>query len=124
VDAAGIEAQAANARSAGMDWACFAGLSHGELIDGQGRKLLGTCQWRGRWGVVLSGGLLLGSTPWEDLEFIHYGVRPERSGMRNLASGGIGGPLDGETLRREIERSLTNGWMGGLNKSGSLAGTR
>jgi lipoate-protein ligase A len=77
------------ARAAGLDWVCFAGLSHGELLDGEGRKLLGLAQRRGRWGILLSSGLLLGETPWEILEFVRHGQRPARSRMRELASPGL-----------------------------------
>lgn len=88
-DATSIAAHNAAAREAGLDWACFAGLSHGELLDAQGRKLLGLAQRRGRWGILLSSGLLLAQTPWEILEFVRHGQRPERSAMHRLASPGL-----------------------------------
>lgn len=62
-----------------LDWVCFAGISHGELLDAQGRKVLGLAQSRGRWGALLSAGLLIGPTPWEQLEYIHTGQRPDAS---------------------------------------------
>jgi len=88
-DAASIAAHDAAARAAGLDWVCFAGLSHGELLDAQRRKLLGLAQRRGRWGILLSTGLLIGETPWEILEFVRHGQRPERSVMHRLASPGV-----------------------------------
>jgi lipoate-protein ligase A len=88
-DETSIAAHDAAARAAGLDWACFAGLSHGELLDTQGRKLLGLAQRRGRWGILLSSGLLLAQTPWEILEFVRHGQRPERSAMHRLASPGL-----------------------------------
>lgn len=46
-----------------LKWACFAGLSHGELtIDGA--KILGLAQARKRNGVLLSSGVLLTEPPW------------------------------------------------------------
>jgi lipoate-protein ligase A len=88
-DAVSIAEYNKAARAARLDGACFAGLSHGELLDGQGRKLLGLAQRRGRWGILLSSGLLLAETPWEILEFVRHGQRPERSGMHQLASAGL-----------------------------------
>ena len=88
-DASSIAEHNEAARAACLDWVCFAGLSHGELLDGEGRKLLGLAQRRGRWGILLSSGLLMAQTPWEILEFVRHGQRPERSGMHRLASAGL-----------------------------------
>jgi lipoate-protein ligase A len=88
-DAVSIAEHNAAARTAGLDWVCFAGLSHGELLDAEGRKLLGLAQRRGRWGILISTGLLLDQTPWEILEFVRLGKRPERSAMRRQASAGL-----------------------------------
>ncbi len=74
-----------------LEWACYAGLSHGELLDAAGRKLVGLSHGRGRWGVLLSGSLLLADSPWESLEYVHLGRRPARSSLRELASAGIAG---------------------------------
>lgn len=74
---------------AALDWACYASLAHGELVDATGRKLLGLSQARGRFGALLSGGLLVGDTPWEALEYVHHGERPARSALRALASAGV-----------------------------------
>lgn len=69
-----------------LDWVCFAGISHGELLDSEGRKVLGLAQYRGRWGTLLSAGLLTATTPWEELEFIHTGQRPEYSALHALTA--------------------------------------
>lgn len=69
-----------------LDWVCFAGISHGELLDTEGRKVLGLAQYRGRWGTLLSAGLLTATTPWEELEFIHTGQRPECSALHTLTA--------------------------------------
>ena len=47
-----------------LRWACFAGLSHGELLAG-GRKIVGLAQARRRAAVLFSAGTLLSPTPWE-----------------------------------------------------------
>ena len=73
-------------RQHSLDWVCFAGISHGELLDADGRKVLGLAQYRGRWGTLLSAGLLVGQTPWEQLEFIHSGHMPEYSHLHALTA--------------------------------------
>jgi len=45
-------------------WACFAGLSHGEVVDAGGRKLVGLAQRRRRNGVLLVAGTLVSKVPW------------------------------------------------------------
>lgn len=83
-----------------LDWVCFAGISHGELLDDAGRKVLGLAQYRGRWGTLLSAGLLTATTPWEQLEFIHLGLRPERSALHELTAPAaqLDAPVDREAL--------------------------
>lgn len=46
------------------DWACYGGVAHGELLDQQGRKLLGVAQIRSRYGCVLTCGLYLYPPNW------------------------------------------------------------
>ncbi|WP_271273486.1 lipoate--protein ligase family protein [Aliamphritea hakodatensis] len=52
------------ARAQGVEWACYAGLSHGELVSADGRKLLGLAQIRKRNGVALVSGLHLSPCEW------------------------------------------------------------
>lgn len=52
------------ARLPDLRWACFGTLSHGELVDQAGRKLLGLAQCRRPGGVLLEGGLLLSEPDW------------------------------------------------------------
>lgn len=47
-----------------VEWACYAGLSHGELVSRDGRKLLGLAQIRKRNGVALVSGLHLSPCDW------------------------------------------------------------
>lgn len=51
---------------AGLDWACFAGLSPWEVTVG-GRKITGLAQARRGGTVVLSAGTLVTATPWRQL---------------------------------------------------------
>jgi lipoate-protein ligase A len=48
---------------ADLAWACFAGLSYGE-VEADGRKIVGLAQARRRNGVLFSAGVLAGPTPW------------------------------------------------------------
>jgi lipoate---protein ligase len=52
------------AKAAALDWICFAGLSHGELLDADGRKLVGMAQIRQRQCAALVSGLFLQAPPW------------------------------------------------------------
>ncbi len=86
--AADVQRQNGEAHRRQLDWSCFAGLGHGELLDRHGLKLLGLAQSRGPWGCLLSAGLLLGPVPWEALAFVLQGADTPRSGMHGLASPG------------------------------------
>jgi lipoate---protein ligase len=48
----------------GVDWACFGALSPWEVVDAQGRKLVGLAQQRRQSGVLLVAGTLVGSPDW------------------------------------------------------------
>ncbi|MDE2300274.1 MAG: ligase, partial [Burkholderiales bacterium] len=54
----------AEAASAGVPWACFGRLSPWEVVDPQGRKLVGLAQRRCRHGVLLVAGTLVGTADW------------------------------------------------------------
>jgi len=47
-----------------IDWACYGAVAHGELLDQQGRKLLGVAQIRSRHGCVLTCGVYLYPPNW------------------------------------------------------------
>lgn len=47
-----------------VDWACFGGLSPWELVDAEGRKLVGLAQRRCPVGVLLVAGTLVGAVDW------------------------------------------------------------
>lgn len=67
VDDAEIAQSKETAKNAEVDWACYAGLSHGELVSENGRKLLGLAQIRKKNGVALVSGLHLGPSDWNVL---------------------------------------------------------
>jgi lipoate-protein ligase A len=48
----------------GLGWACYGGLSYGE-VERDGRKLVGLSQARRKHGVLFSSGALLQPQPWE-----------------------------------------------------------
>lgn len=50
-----------------LDWACFGNLSPWEVVDEQGRKLVGLAQRRRQTGVLLVAGLLISEPPWASL---------------------------------------------------------
>ncbi|HMA89677.1 MAG TPA: hypothetical protein VKP89_13120, partial [Burkholderiales bacterium] len=52
------------ARIMNLQWACFGTVSHGELVDAAGRKMLGLAQCRRGGCVLLEGGLLLCEPDW------------------------------------------------------------
>ena len=47
-----------------LDWACFGGLSPWEVVDAQGRKLVGLAQRRRQTGALLVAGTLLSPPDW------------------------------------------------------------
>lgn len=90
------------ASRAGLKWVCFSGLSHGELTDARGCKVLGLAQSRGKWGTLLSAGLLLGPVPWELLGWVHLGAPDWALGLPS--SGGVA--VDPLLLRRELLKTF------------------
>lgn len=106
-EAGDVDAFRHRAIDAALEWACYAGLSYGELLDAAGRKLVGFAQCRGRWGILLSGGLLIDESPWEVLEYVHTGRRPARSVLRDLVSTGIGALAPTVSLRDLYGRLAT-----------------
>lgn len=56
-----------------LDWICFAGLGHGELVDGDGRKLLGLAQVRRSGGIAICIGLQRETADWSRLLQVWHG---------------------------------------------------
>ena len=90
--------------TAGLDWNCYAGLSHGELLDRLGRKCLGLAQARTRTGVLVSAGLLTGPTPWETLDYVHLGRATRPAPARDLVSAGV--DLSNDPTRETFEQRI------------------
>lgn len=107
VDAEAIARHKERSAALGVDWVCFSGLSHGELLDAQDCKLVGLAQARGRWGTLVSAGVLLEPVPWPLLGWVHQGQagwtpgHPVSSGAARQAAG-----LTGERLRSALMEEL------------------
>jgi lipoate-protein ligase A len=61
-----------------LSWACFAGLSHGELVAPGGRKIVGVSQVRRRDAVGICIGILLGRPDWAALLRVWQGQADPR----------------------------------------------
>lgn len=83
---------------AGTRWVCFSGLSHGELLDAAGCKVLGLAQSRGKWGTLVSGGLVLREVPWELLGWVHLGA----AGWTLAPAGSRGVDVDASLVREAV----------------------
>ncbi len=81
------------AKQLGVEWACYAGLSHGELVSEDGRKLLGLAQIRKRHGVALVSGLHLLPCDWSVLADVVTGLPSlgERLESLNCDCSGLSG---------------------------------
>ncbi len=64
VDQPLIEASKARSKRHGVEWACYASLSHGEVVSPDGRKLVGLAQIRKRKGIALVSGVHLAPCDW------------------------------------------------------------
>ncbi|WP_421866109.1 lipoate--protein ligase family protein [Motiliproteus sp.] len=64
VDKALIEHSKQVAKDQQVDWACYAALSHGEIVSPDGRKLVGLAQIRKRHCIALVSGLHLQPCDW------------------------------------------------------------
>lgn len=67
VDKSLIDRSKQVSKDAGVQWACYASLSHGEVVSPDGRKLVGLAQIRKRKGIALVSGLHLQSCDWRAL---------------------------------------------------------
>ena len=64
VDKALIDESKVISKRHGVEWACYAALSHGEVVSPDGRKLVGLAQIRKRKGIALVCGLHLAPCDW------------------------------------------------------------
>ncbi|MDO6562724.1 hypothetical protein Q4488_04940 [Amphritea sp. 1_MG-2023] len=70
VDQAMIEQSKIISQQEDVKWACYASLSHGEVVSPDGRKLVGLAQIRKRKGIALVSGLHLSPCDWQQLSSI------------------------------------------------------
>ena len=92
-----------------LDWACFGKLSPWEVVDVQGRKIVGLAQRRRQTGVLMVAGLLLEEPPWERLcEALGHGEQssllPRRTGSVAALGGGVAAR---ERLQGVLQHALT-----------------
>jgi lipoate-protein ligase A len=96
-----------------LEWACFAGVSHGELLAGGARKIVGISQVRRRDVVAFCIGVLVGRPDWATLVRVWLG-HDDAACMRRLddrtaTCGGIAYPDDVppvDTLAAAFEQQL------------------
>lgn len=69
-----------------LKWACYASLSHGEIVSEDGRKLVGLAQIRKRKGVALVSGLHLYPCDWHELSRIVVGSPQQGASLQALNS--------------------------------------
>ncbi len=67
VDQAMIDQSKVVSQARDLKWACYAALSHGEIVSEDGRKLVGLAQIRKRKGIALVSGLHLCPSDWSQL---------------------------------------------------------
>lgn len=72
------------ATSCGVDWACYASVSHGELLSDDGRKLLGVAQIRNRYCCALTSGVYLRRPDWSLLCAIVAGDQSGRNFLQDF----------------------------------------
>ncbi len=70
VDQAMIDNSKTISQQQDLKWACYASLSHGEIVSDDGRKLVGLAQIRKRKGVALVSGLHLCPSDWSLLSSV------------------------------------------------------
>lgn len=96
-----------------VDWACFGSLSPWELIDAQGRKLVGLAQRRQKTGVLLVAGTLMATPDWQLLcdamgqAQDTLRLRQRTVSCAELAQQPISPDQFARVLTQELEHSLT-----------------
>jgi len=91
-----------------VDWACFGGLSPWEVVNPQGRKLVGLAQRRRQSGVLLVAGTLVGAADWS-LLCDAMGRPQDESILRQctVSCGELAGhPIEPEQLARALTQRL------------------
>jgi lipoate-protein ligase A len=96
-----------------LDWACFGGLSQGEVINGDGRKLVGLSQKRNINGVLLVVGTLVGCVEWKLLcDAMDHDDQLHTLSDRTISMQEIRGEeIDVKEFSNELTQRLSR-WMG------------
>lgn len=91
-----------------LDWACFGNLSPWEVVDAQGRKLVGLAQRRRQTGVLLVAGLLLTEPLWASLcDALGQGKDVDVLRQRTVSCGALAdGAVSGQTLAAAVRSRL------------------
>lgn len=86
VDQAMIEQSKTISQQQDLKWACYASLSHGEIVSHDGRKLVGLAQIRKRKGIALVSGLHLSPCDWRQLSSIVVDLPQQGDALARLNS--------------------------------------
>ncbi|WP_428033086.1 lipoate--protein ligase family protein [Amphritea sp.] len=86
VDQAMIDRSKVLSQQQNLKWACYAALSHGEVVSEDGRKLVGLAQIRKRKGVALVSGLHLYPSDWSLLSSVVVDNNQQGSALERLNS--------------------------------------
>ncbi|RTE64346.1 hypothetical protein EH243_17920 [Amphritea opalescens] len=86
VDQAMIDRSKIISQEQDLKWACYASLSHGEVVSHDGRKLVGLAQIRKRKGIALVSGLHLSPCDWHQLSAIVVDNPQQGSALARLNS--------------------------------------
>ncbi|MEA3395377.1 MAG: ligase [Pseudomonadota bacterium] len=91
-----------------LDWACFGNLSPWEVVDAQGRKIVGLAQRRRQTGVLLVAGLLLTEPLWASLcDALGQGKDVDVLRQRTVSCGALAdGAVSGQTLAAAVRFRL------------------
>ncbi|MDO8252031.1 MAG: ligase [Rhodoferax sp.] len=91
-----------------VDWACFGGLSPWELVNPEGRKLVGLAQRKRQTGVLLVAGTLIGASDWSLLCDLMGQPQDVSMLQRRTVSAQelAGGPIEAERFASVLRRRL------------------
>jgi lipoate-protein ligase A len=83
---------------------CFGKANTDELIDAQGRKVVGISQHRARWGTWIGSGILVGECDWQLLSSA-LALPDDASSQLRMTTAACGAPA--QNLLRDISQQLT-----------------
>lgn len=91
-----------------VDWACFGSLSPWEVVDAEGRKLVGMAQRSRKAGVLLVAGTLIGAADWPLLcELMGHPEDEPRLRQRTASAQElVGRQIDAEWFAENLRHSL------------------